>query len=111
MKLENNAVSSQSDEDVETIFCNAGFHVEFSSNFKFGMTNDPEERLSWYEDNHSDLFEKMVLLYKTHDREDAADLEKALIESYVNDTRMKNEIAGGGGGKGSAPYFVYVIFN
>lgn len=74
------------------------------SRFKIGRTSDPEGRFAKKDYN---IYDEMVVVYRT-DSVDNVDLMEALLVEH-NEEWADNEVAGGGGPLGDAPYFVYVV--
>jgi hypothetical protein len=73
------------------------------SKFKIGITSDPSARAKSY----GDSFDRMVLVYETSSYQNVTLLEKLLIQH--NAELSENIVNGGGGRKGTAPYFLYVV--
>ena len=74
-----------------------------SSQFKIGITNSPRRRAIEY----GWEFDEMVVLYKTSSSDFARDTEAILVDEYWED--CDNEIGGGGGPLGQAPYYLYIV--
>ncbi len=71
--------------------------------FKIGITSNPNSRASQY----GDEYDEMVVLYRTTSNRFVRKLETVLIEEYWE--HCNNEIGGGGGQIGSAPYYLYIV--
>lgn len=71
--------------------------------FKIGITNSPERRFK----KHKFNYDEMVVIYRSDSYGNVCELERELIEH--NWELADNMIGGGGGRKGSAPYFMYVV--
>lgn len=72
--------------------------------FKIGITNDPHRRLS---QAYSAEFDEMIVLYQTSSIGFVSALEADLVEHNWEFT--ENVVAGGGGGVGDPPFFLYVV--
>ena len=85
-----------------------GAYASRSVAFKIGITNDPEKRAGQYKLHVSRLTE-MIVLYETTSRENAAALERDLIDyRWEYDDKMAAEKGGGGGRKGEGWYYLYI---
>lgn len=71
--------------------------------FKIGITSNPYGRASQY----GYEYDEMVILYKTNSNRFVRQLEATLIDEYWE--YCDNEISGGGGPKGSPPYYLYIV--
>ena len=71
--------------------------------FKIGITNDAHQRFS---QAYSADFDEMIVLYQTSSIDFVSALEADLVEHNWEFT--ENVVAGGGGGVGDPPYFLYV---
>ena len=83
--------------------------VKDSSAFKIGITNWPERRIRQYEYDFPKWFSEMVVLYETRSRDNAAALEKRLIDYNWDRHELKNEKGGGGGRYGEGWYYLYIV--
>ena len=80
------------------------------SEFKIGITNNPERR--WREE-YEGQYDEMTVVYETSSRRNAATLETWLIDYYKAHSslaeKLNNDRRGGGGPKGEGWYYVYVV--
>lgn len=86
-----------------------GQYLRQASNFKIGLTNDPERR--WYERYQYD-WDQMIVIYRTTSWRYVAEIEDALIQygwdRYLD--RSWNQYSGGGGVReGFSEYWVYIV--
>jgi hypothetical protein len=71
--------------------------------FKIGITNNPERR---FREAYARAYHKMAVVYRSDSIDNVADLEHLLIQH--NWELVDNNISGGGGNYGDAPYYLYV---
>lgn len=76
--------------------------------FKVGISCNPEGRAALYK--HQDPhYKEMVVLYKTSSDSVVRDVERDLTIWFKGDAECDNVNIGGGGPKGSAPFYLYVV--
>lgn len=73
------------------------------SNFKIGITGDPERRAHEY----GEFYGEMVVLYETRSEAHVRDSERDLTSLYEG--YCDNSITGGGGTLGGPPYYLYLV--
>jgi hypothetical protein len=78
--------------------------ILLSRKFKIGITCNPESR--WDNAYKSD-YDEMIVLYQSSSIESVSQVERDLIEH--NQHLTKNRIAGGGGGIGTPPFYLYLV--
>lgn len=86
-----------------------GAFARRSRAFKVGITNWPENRILQYEHEHPRHYSEMIVLYETTSRQNAANLERALIDYNWYRAELRNQIGGGGGRHGEGWYFLYMV--
>ena len=73
--------------------------------FKVGITNNPHLRFKQRTYiNYHDMF----VVYETNQREHIEQMERILIDEFLEDAALANERGGGAGRKSSSPYFLYI---
>ncbi len=77
----------------------------YAKRFKIGITNDPEGRASEYTRKYS----RMVVLFKTSSLTRIRNVERQMVDRYIDHPKNDNKVGGGGGDYGDSPYFLYVV--
>lgn len=72
--------------------------------FKIGISNNPDRR---FQEAYEGFYDEMVVLYETTSIDYVSELERILVAYNLDYT--DNEVAGGGGGIGEPPYYLYVV--
>jgi hypothetical protein len=72
--------------------------------FKIGITNNPKRR---FNKGHKFNYDEMIVVYSSKAYNSVCELERELVEH--NKGLADNLIGGGGGRKGTPPYFMYVV--
>ena len=81
-------------------------HVRDGVRFRIGISNDPYRRARQHPYNAGDYGEMVILYYTSSDRL-VRNLETELIRYFGE--RCDNERGGGGGARGEAPYYLYIV--
>jgi len=76
--------------------------------FKVGITCDPSNRAAQYRyrDPH---YKEMVIIYKTRSDPMVRNIEREMTDWFDDDPECDNYARGGGGPRGSPPYYLYVV--
>lgn len=75
------------------------------SQFKIGITNNPERR---WKQAHKDIYDEILVLYESSSIRSVSSLEYELVNH--NWDFCDNLIAGGGGGIAiTSPYYLYIV--
>lgn len=77
---------------------------DLNRKFKIGISCDPEGR---WDDAYKEDYDEMIVLYQSSSIESVSEVERDLIAHNKHFT--KNRIAGGGGGIGTPPFFLYLV--
>ncbi|MBU3660379.1 MAG: hypothetical protein FGM14_10940 [Flavobacteriales bacterium] len=72
---------------------------------KIGITNNPERRAKEHARNGT--WKRMIVKYYTTSVKYINDMERIIISHHWD--RVENEVGGGGGPNGRAPYYLYVL--
>ena len=78
-------------------------HRRYGTGFKIGISSLPHQRAT----NYGSPYTAMIVLYRTTSETFVRDMEKTLVEEYWES--CDNNVAGGGGSLGGAPYYLYIV--
>ena len=78
--------------------------ADLKRKFKIGISCDPEGR---WENAYKNYYDEMIVLYKSQSIESVSQVERDLVAHNKHFT--ENRIAGGGGGIGTAPFYLYLV--
>jgi hypothetical protein len=75
-----------------------------TSSAKVGLTDNPSGRFAQAYKNE---YDQMIVFYQTNSIENAREVERVMIDN--NWAVLDNEVGGGGGRVGQAPFYVYLV--
>ena len=106
MDLEYSFCTGSINEVKESLIRSVGQYIRHYSKVKIGITNNPSKRQGEHARSRT-KWNKMVVKYKTSSVNFINQIEKIVIDYHWD--YIENEIGGGGGPDGEAPYYLYVL--